>query len=828
MKSLRRTSCVAAIIALLLAFWSDISTADAIRELGTITGVVRDSEGNPIENVVVRLDPYGLVAVTGQDGMYTFRMLPAGEYDVTATMIVNNQDKSITATQTRRSITVNEGSSEPVTVHFLFDYESYPTGIVAVVSAKDAGEVLLTLEGDNGIEYTYRVYRNYGDRDQVHHVFSWATEPGKYLLTVTSRGYERHVSYHCLVSIPKGGIVNMDIPLDSEEAELASIQGMLRTIDGGLAARSVTVEPLSSPNMEKWSVNFPDSYLPSSKQYKIYGLKPGQYLVRVTVDARLVQGFGQYTLWSLAELTEGESKQVNFDPIPLPGVISMKLVDGSGRLLGDVYDVTGEITYEILPGVERTERIRIHRLGPEQWITLLAEGRYKLHIENNGYRVVRDIVVESGKLLDLGPLTIGPEPPEPPESSPVPPGVPSPPGDGGQGDGAGSGKGDKEEVYDPERIKKLVGVGSADTYVNLGTTLGQGVAFTPEVAGILRATGKVGIRLEFGEGSLDIPVSGIDLDALTEVNPGLKPVRDASAIVIRYKVRKKYLPDPGPGLELRGPAYEVVAEIAGDGSVGSIRRFPTPATLILPGRSTMSDNDSDNLALWMVREHENLAPVPSWITPGGKLMASLMRTGTYVPAVRRAAFQDTTGHWAEREIGIAYSHGIVNGLDAAATRFAPGENVTRAEFAAMLARTLGLEPDAGTAAAQFRDVPRGAWYAGVVGAAWKAGIVKGTMDRTFTPGAAITRLELAVMVGRALKAQGHQLNEPADQVLAGFRDLGDVGMWAREDVALAVQAGVVKGVTPDALAPGRTATRAEAAVMLVRYLEYVFQDPDGP
>lgn len=196
----------------------------------------------------------------------------------------------------------------------------------------------------------------------------------------------------------------------------------------------------------------------------------------------------------------------------------------------------------------------------------------------------------------------------------------------------------------------------------------------------------------------------------------------------------------------------------------------------------------------------------------------MRRTGVYVVAIRQHAFKDVAGHWAAREIGLAFARGIVNGKTA--TSFAPAAPVTRAEFAAMLVRSLGLDADP-AAAARFCDVPADAWYAGVVGAALKSGIITGTSETTFTPGDPITRLQLAVMIGRALKSQGYQLEGSADAVLAPYMDSHSVGAWAREDLALAIQAGIVKGVTATRLDPTANASRTQVAVMLVRYLDYV-------
>ncbi|WP_434006915.1 S-layer homology domain-containing protein [Paenibacillus konkukensis] len=148
--------------------------------------------------------------------------------------------------------------------------------------------------------------------------------------------------------------------------------------------------------------------------------------------------------------------------------------------------------------------------------------------------------------------------------------------------------------------------------------------------------------------------------------------------------------------------------------------------------------------------------------------------------------------------------------------FAPQRDITRAEFAALLVRALGLTE---TASAKFSDVQPGDWFAGAVGAASQAGLVDGFENGSFQPEASITREQMAVMIARAMNAAGKR----ADGSLASlsrFADAQSIGSWAREAVAQAVNAGIINGVTADDFAPSAEASRAEAAVMLKRMLQY--------
>ncbi|WP_052380408.1 S-layer homology domain-containing protein, partial [Paenibacillus camerounensis] len=123
--------------------------------------------------------------------------------------------------------------------------------------------------------------------------------------------------------------------------------------------------------------------------------------------------------------------------------------------------------------------------------------------------------------------------------------------------------------------------------------------------------------------------------------------------------------------------------------------------------------------------------------------------GVIAVALHPVSFSDLSGHWAKTEIELLAGKLILNGTGAG--NFAPQQTVSRAEFAAMLVRSLGLLPDAAADAAAFSDVPAGAWFAADAQAAAGLGLVQGYADGTFRPEAPVTREQLAVMAARALK-----------------------------------------------------------------------------
>lgn len=203
----------------------------------------------------------------------------------------------------------------------------------------------------------------------------------------------------------------------------------------------------------------------------------------------------------------------------------------------------------------------------------------------------------------------------------------------------------------------------------------------------------------------------------------------------------------------------------------------------------------------------------------GKKTAVLKRNGNSVYAVfaLQRTFADLEGHWARESVERMASKRIADGRSL--TSFVPEEEVTRAEFAAFLTRSLGLLAPEEPQSAGFADVKRGEWYAGAVETAVHAKLIEGYEDGTFRPGGTISRQEMAVMIARAMAYAGSS-PKPADAKAEAplFRDQEAIAAWAADSVAAGVRAGILQGQGEGTFSPTAPATRAEAAVMLQRLL----------
>ncbi|WP_178021724.1 S-layer homology domain-containing protein [uncultured Paenibacillus sp.] len=232
-----------------------------------------------------------------------------------------------------------------------------------------------------------------------------------------------------------------------------------------------------------------------------------------------------------------------------------------------------------------------------------------------------------------------------------------------------------------------------------------------------------------------------------------------------------------------------------------------------------TEPDPANATVVWVDDEERLHFVPAVFrrdTPGAYAVFSAPHDSRYAVVRTNHAFVDLAGHWAEEDVNLLANKLILEGKRGGA--FDPDGSVTRAEFAAMLARSLGLA--ARPTLIAFRDVPSDAWYAGPVNAAVHAGLVKGYEDGTFRPEDPITREQMAVMLANAAQFAGG-LSAAESEVPGRFSDASDLACWAKDPLWGLLSAGLIQGVDETHLAPKAAATRAQSAVMLRRLLVYL-------
>lgn len=186
---------------------------------------------------------------------------------------------------------------------------------------------------------------------------------------------------------------------------------------------------------------------------------------------------------------------------------------------------------------------------------------------------------------------------------------------------------------------------------------------------------------------------------------------------------------------------------------------------------------------------------------------------TYGVIRGKKTFSDIQNSFAKDEIEMLASKRIINGNSNGT--YSPNQHITRAQFAAILTRSLRLY----TPRIQkvFDDVSGGVWYWNDVYAATTIGIIKGYEDNTFRPNQKITRHQMAVMLSRALNFTTEEKVTADLSILNKLMDKKSI-TWGQQDVAIALEKGIVSGHLDGTFRPNNYATRAQSAVMLQRFL----------
>ena len=213
--------------------------------------------------------------------------------------------------------------------------------------------------------------------------------------------------------------------------------------------------------------------------------------------------------------------------------------------------------------------------------------------------------------------------------------------------------------------------------------------------------------------------------------------------------------------------------------------------------------------------------VPTQIVEiNGKYYAKInsLTNSTYTVIWHPVEFSDVEKHWAKDAINDMGSRMIVNGDEDG--NYNPNNNITRAEFAAIIVRALGLAPETGTSS--FSDVKSTSWYCGYVQTAASYGIIEGYSTSTFGPKDRITREQAMAMIARTMKItrlEADLTDSEIDSLLRAYTDGMSASNYAKESIAACLKTGIASGTGKNMIAPRNYVTRAEVAVMVQRLLQ---------
>lgn len=186
-----------------------------------------------------------------------------------------------------------------------------------------------------------------------------------------------------------------------------------------------------------------------------------------------------------------------------------------------------------------------------------------------------------------------------------------------------------------------------------------------------------------------------------------------------------------------------------------------------------------------------------------------------------AAFKDTAQHWAKDAICFGVENGLMNGVSD--DTFSPDGLLSRGMLVTILWRADGASKPEPQKASRFSDVSSGAWYADAVAWANANGIVTGYSaaadgQQRFGPDDSITREQLAVIMYRYAAYKGIDTTQ-GGMAAREYDDFENVASYAKEAVEWAVNTQLISGVSSSRLAPQGSATRAQTAAILQRFVD---------
>jgi len=281
---------------------------------------------------------------------------------------------------------------------------------------------------------------------------------------------------------------------------------------------------------------------------------------------------------------------------------------------------------------------------------------------------------------------------------------------------------------------------------------------------------------------------------------------------------------PGTQLQLAGKVVTIVfSALTEDGDIAELDGEGIPVQLTL-------SYDATEVNEWLLGVYQWDEKSGAWSFISGAIdrnhdQATVSGSGLSHMAliVYDKEFEDVKeDHWVHKALKVMAAQHLVTGKTA--ETFSPSDKTTRAQFATMLVRLLGIEA---TGEAEFTDVDPNAWYADSVAAASEAGIINGRGGNEFAPDATITREEIAVMLLRAYRYMNRNVSDPSEGAAAEgrFADESAFSDWAANDVHQAAELGLMKGKGDGRFDSRSEASRAETAQSIYNLFMLLAKQP---
>lgn len=236
---------------------------------------------------------------------------------------------------------------------------------------------------------------------------------------------------------------------------------------------------------------------------------------------------------------------------------------------------------------------------------------------------------------------------------------------------------------------------------------------------------------------------------------------------------------------------------------GSVQWLSEPLSLEVPGRFIVTlepSGGSEYPTGETYLESELAAPIPAAVQ-----------------------FSDIQSYWAAQYIVRLAERGIISGFPDGT--FSPDEEVTRAQFASIVANAFGLSTD--VTPPPFQD-PLPSWAASAISASTSAGFISGFPDGTFRPNEVLTRAQAITILTKAATSEVVAPDQ-VERILAHYRDADRIPQFARQPIATATQKGLlVLYPLSDQIDPNAIASRGDVSALTYQALAKVNRVPPLP
>ncbi len=375
----------------------------------------------------------------------------------------------------------------------------------------------------------------------------------------------------------------------------------------------------------------------------------------------------------------------------------------------------------------------------------------------------------------------------------------------------------------PEKVQEIVAAITSEKSVVPITleSVGAGEDVKAEVPAslfseALKKNAKAVVAVRTEEASYNLPVSEINVSALAKklgVSESSLSLTVAVNVVDLSKVSGTVSKN---SLKLASDVIEFSVQAVSGSKTETISVFGSYVERNIVGSKTFNAEKSVAVKL---NDNGTFSAVPT-LFDGKTATVKSLTNSKYTIVENDVTFPDVNNKsWAEEYIETLASKYIIKGKETG--KYDPAEHMTRAQFAVLLVRALGLPGQAYDGS--FKDVSGKEWFnkEGELMAAVKYGVIQGIGDGTFAPNEKITRAQAAAMIERAMNIKF--LNYDKSQLdkskkLSDFKDAKKVGGWAQKGVEAVYQAGIVSGKLDGNYDPNGYTQRDQMAKILANFL----------